>query len=290
MIQYPKTTHATLPSTDGAFGTLNIQRDPPKAIYVPYRQKASEDNMMIDWLNDTDRFQENILNFQRGVNPMVSVSYGNEGMNGGQNRMSEGSGSLNPLGNSTQAYLPYSVMKDGEFRPPIIPPEQYLPLSRLPRIYKPIDTNASKVNMYTADMVNDYESNILNEKNCEINSRNSIKPVLTMNVIPNRKFNIDNPATPPYIFQKVNRPEANINIETGIDYGKNLTIYPNIPSSVRKISNINQVQISAPTFSRPQTSVPKYVSSIRNPLTAFTSSVPYPEKVNNITSLGLTSV
>lgn len=286
MIQYPKTTHATLPSTDGAFGTLNIQRDPPKAIYVPYKQKATEDNMMIDWLNDTDRFQENILNYQRGVNPMVSVSYGNEGMNGGQNRMSQGYGEINPLG-SNQSYLPYSVMKDGEFRPPIIPPEQYLPLSRLPRIYKSIDTNASKVNSFTSDMVSDYESNILNEENCKVNSRNSIKPVLSVNVVPNRKFNINSPETLPYIFQKINRPSANLNIECGIDNGPNLTIYPNVSSSVRT-SGSKRVQISAPIIPQKQEiSVPKHISSIKNPLSAFTSSVPYPTRVNNITSIGL---
>jgi hypothetical protein len=71
-----------------------------------------------------NRACESILLYSRGLNPSVSVSYGNEGNNGGQgvNR-----------GNNTQAYLPYRVIRDGAFRPPVMTQEQLLPLSRQPR-------------------------------------------------------------------------------------------------------------------------------------------------------------
>ena len=50
--------------------------------------------------------------YARGVNPMVSVSYQNYG---------SGAGSVK---------LPYRIMKDGAFRPPIKTIEELLPLSR----------------------------------------------------------------------------------------------------------------------------------------------------------------
>ena len=80
-------------------------------------------------------FVKQIQQFPRGVNPMVSVNYGNSGTNGGQFTSrpgTTGTGQIN-LGRG-QAYLPYRVNREGAFRPPIIPPQDLLPLSRQPRL------------------------------------------------------------------------------------------------------------------------------------------------------------
>ena len=61
------------------------------------------------------------------VNPFVSVSYSNDGNNGGQQ-----SGGITE-GGQKSAKLPYTIMKDGAFRPPVLLQEDLLPLSRIPR-------------------------------------------------------------------------------------------------------------------------------------------------------------
>jgi hypothetical protein len=127
----------TLPSIEGGFGTLNIARDPPKSYFTKYKPKVFDTNLLTEMIDASgDRACESILKFGRGRNPMVSVSYSNNGSNGGQYRFGSGNSSdTAPLtfSGSAQAYLPYRVMREGAFRPPIIPPEQLLPLSRQPR-------------------------------------------------------------------------------------------------------------------------------------------------------------
>lgn len=132
MIQYPKLTHTTLPSVEGAFGSMKILRDPPKSRYTTYRPKVGDDNQMLELIATSgDRICETIQPFARGVNPMVSVSYSNFGNNGGQTRGSSGG----------EAYYPYRIMRDGAFRPPIVAPQDLLPLSRLPRNVTSCATN-----------------------------------------------------------------------------------------------------------------------------------------------------
>jgi hypothetical protein len=73
------------------------------------------------------RSNEAIQVYARGVNPFVSVSYSNHGNNGGQQ-----SGGIT-VGGVQSAKLPYPIMKDGAFRPPILLQEDLVPLSRIPR-------------------------------------------------------------------------------------------------------------------------------------------------------------
>ncbi|MDC3332847.1 hypothetical protein OAV62_01255 [bacterium] len=139
MIQYPKNTHLTLSSPEGAFSTLNILRDPPKSIHTRYIEKVGDTNKITREIDASgDRFCEAIMPFARGVNPMVDVSYSNYGTNGGQNRYIGGSYDANSTnhmsGSLGQVKLPYRVMREGAFRPPIKPPQELLPLSRLPRL------------------------------------------------------------------------------------------------------------------------------------------------------------
>jgi hypothetical protein len=89
--------------------------------------KVGETSSITAMVDDSgDRACEAITRFARGVNPMVSVSYGNEG---------NGSMGGNPTANSgnTAAKLPYRIMDAGAFRPPLMKPINLLPLSRLPR-------------------------------------------------------------------------------------------------------------------------------------------------------------
>jgi hypothetical protein len=140
MIQYPKNTHLTLPSVVGAFGSMNILRDPPKSIHTRYIEKVGDTNKIYEQVDAAaDRVCESILPFARGVNPMVNVSYTNEGTNGGQMRSVQrgtttAADANRPLLGTAAAYLPYSAFREGAFRPPIKPPQDLLPLSRLPRL------------------------------------------------------------------------------------------------------------------------------------------------------------
>lgn len=128
---------ATLPSVEGAFGTMNILREPNKGIFTSKRTKVGEDNLLLNQVDEgTDRACENIRVYARGSNPMVGVSFNNSGNNGG-NR-ANGSGITE--GGNTQAFMPYRILQDGAFRPPILSQEQLLPLSRQNRAWTYVDS------------------------------------------------------------------------------------------------------------------------------------------------------
>ena len=123
MLSYSSLTNSgkvTLPSVDSWGTNMNIIRDPSKSIMTRRRDKVGENNDMLQMIDNSDRSNEAIMRFSRGVNPSVSVSYSNNG------------GSLQNFGNQ-QARLPYSINKDGDFRPPVQAPQDLLPLSRMPR-------------------------------------------------------------------------------------------------------------------------------------------------------------
>lgn len=126
----------TLPSVETWGTNMNILRDPPKSIMTRRRNKVGETSSITQMIDDSaNRACEAIQVFARGVNPCVSVSYNNYGNNGGGQ-----SGGLTGLGapiagTGRQAKLPYTIMKDGAFRPPILTQEDLLPLSRLPRVW-----------------------------------------------------------------------------------------------------------------------------------------------------------
>lgn len=128
------TAKATLPSVESWGTNMNILRDPPKSIQTRRIDKVgstSEITQMID--ESGSRINDTIQVYARGVNPMVSVSYGNN--NSGNSSTAGSSGG--------QAYLPYRIARHGAFRPPIRDPRSLLPLSRLPRLATSAKTNAS---------------------------------------------------------------------------------------------------------------------------------------------------
>ena len=122
----------TLPSVESWGTNMNILRDPPKSIHTRKIDKVGETSLITQMIEDSsDRASEAILVYPRGVNPSVSVSYSNYGNNGGQGQ----AGNLNGLNNTTQARLPYTIMREGTFRPPVLRQEELMPLSRQPRVW-----------------------------------------------------------------------------------------------------------------------------------------------------------
>ena len=97
MISYSGITNygkATLPSV-GSWGiNNNILRDPPKSIHTRRIDKVGQTSEITEMVDESEnRSCEAILQFARGVNPMVSVSYDNFSNNGGQRSGSVNGGS-----------------------------------------------------------------------------------------------------------------------------------------------------------------------------------------------------
>lgn len=140
MISYPKKVGLILPSVESWGTNNNILRDPPKSITTRRVDKplmTSDITEMID--GATDRASECINVYARGVNPSVSVNYTNIG-NNGAGRVMNGMNNVNTNQQPTRIYqpnaaLPYQVLDQGAFRPPVRTPYDLLPLSRLPRAH-----------------------------------------------------------------------------------------------------------------------------------------------------------
>jgi hypothetical protein len=120
----------TLPSVEGFNTNLNIIKDPPKSITTRKIDRISDNIELTKLIDESgDRICEGINKFARGVNPMVSVSYSNIGS------------SLNSNISTNLASLPYKIVDNGAFRPPIIDPQKLQPLSRQNRITSHTITN-----------------------------------------------------------------------------------------------------------------------------------------------------
>lgn len=128
---------ATLPSVETWGTNMNILRDPPKAVMTRRIDKVGETSSITQMIDDSsNRACEAIQVFARGINPSVSVSYSNHGNNGGGGQSGSLTGLAAPIaGTGRSAKLPYTVAKDGAFRPPVLTQEDLLPLSRLPRVW-----------------------------------------------------------------------------------------------------------------------------------------------------------
>ena len=167
---------ATLPSAESWGTNMNILRDPPKSITTRRIDKVGQTSEITTMIDDSEnRACESINVYARGINPMVSVSYDNIGNNGGQrsggvygNSNVPGQGIMS-VGGQTQAYLPYRVMRDGAFRPPVVNQTDLLPLSRLPRIWttaftKPgfVDFSKKMKTCGTAENTKEVKTTLLN--------------------------------------------------------------------------------------------------------------------------------
>jgi hypothetical protein len=122
----------TLPSIESWNSNMNILKDPPKSLFTRRIDKVGETSDITSMLDDAgDRSCEAILQFSRGINPSVSVSYNNNTKANGNNGLS---------GNA-QAFLPYRIARDGAFRAPVVSQYDLLPLSRQPRVWTSSFTN-----------------------------------------------------------------------------------------------------------------------------------------------------
>ena len=198
MLSYSSLTNSgkvTLPSVDSWGTNMNIIRDPPKSIMTRRRDKVGENNDMLQMVDNSDRSNEAIMRFSRGVNPSVSVSYSNNG------------GSLQNFGNQ-QARLPYSINKDGDFRPPVQAPQDLLALSRLPRN---ITSAISNPNMPH------FGKELPNSRN--VNSTSSVKSqIISSQVRPTKRYYIQKPFQEAfetnYSIQDVLKKSAESNVST----------------------------------------------------------------------------
>ena len=185
----------TLPSVESWGTNMNIIRDPPKSITTRRRNKVGENNDILKMIDNSDRSSEAILRFARGVNPSVSVSYSNNG------------GSLQNFGNQ-QARLPYSINKDGDFRPPVQAPQNLLPLSRLPRNVTFAVTNPNMPHS---------GKELPNSRNTKTTS--SIKQeIISSQVRPTKRYYLQKPFQEAfesnYMIQPILQKSANSNIST----------------------------------------------------------------------------
>lgn len=118
----------TLPSVESWGKNNNILRDPPKSITTRRIDKVADTSLLTEEIDDSmDRVAESILVYPRGINPMVGISFDNNGSNGGIRT------GQSKLFSNQQTKLPYRVMREGAFRPPILREVDLYPLSRLPR-------------------------------------------------------------------------------------------------------------------------------------------------------------
>lgn len=176
----------SLPSIEGWSTNLNILKDPPRSVMTRRIDKVgstSAFNATVDSAGSGDRITEAILHYPRGINPMASVSYSNNGNNGGQGF--NGSGNA---GGGVQASLPYKIMTDGAFRPPIRTPYDLLPLSRLPRL--PTSVPATK-------SFQDYSKS---RQTCLAKDQERAVKKLTLktSIRPTKTLRLDKPAEAPY--------------------------------------------------------------------------------------------
>ena len=106
----------TLPSVETWGSNMNILKDPPRSIMTRKIDKVGETSFITETIDQSEnRVAESILQFARGVNPRVSVSYSNNSNNGGQL-----SGGISAISNNSgrSASLPYKVNET--FRPPVL--------------------------------------------------------------------------------------------------------------------------------------------------------------------------
>jgi hypothetical protein len=198
----------TLPSVE-AWGTnMSILKDPPKSIYTRKIDKVGQDSSITSMVDDAgDRVNEAIKVFARGVNPSVSVSYNNIGNNGGQGMAGSLTGLNNNLSMSNvQARLPYPVMKDGDFRPPLRAPQDEQALSRRSRAW---------TSQYTAPGFADFTRKLRCATDAE-HTREVKTHTIKGNVRPTAYYKINTPAEKPFEVKYVIQPTVNTSASSGV--------------------------------------------------------------------------
>ena len=231
----------TLPSIEGWSTSLNILKDPPKAIHTRRINKVGSTSSIVEDIDAaTDRACEAIRVYARGTNPAVSVMYSNNGTVGG-NRPCSG----NNCGGTghTEASLPYKIMQGGEFRPPILTQQQLLPLSRQPRAAtcmtgRPGFADYSKrvMNCGTADNTRQVKSAMIT---LNVNTQKSEKRVSPMEKPYEVKYNIQNPVRTSAKSNVNNRALYINNTATTTNDKKYTKVCLNVSANTAKNNNTN---------------------------------------------------
>lgn len=219
---------ASLPSVESWGTNNNILKDPPKSITTYRRDKVGSNSAITEDIDMSgDRVAESIRAYPRGVNPMVGISYngeGNAGIGRGQTLLTKG----------RQAKLPYRVMMDGAFRPPILAPVDLLPLSRMPR-------NLTKINATICNP--DFTKKISCTADKKTYKQNPLQTAYKNNVI----FNIKKPTLISVKGQtketRIKDVRSNVKFETGLQRdvagGKKIREVICAPVDVKAISSQN---------------------------------------------------
>jgi hypothetical protein len=177
----------TLPSVESWGTNMNIIKDPPRSVMTRKNDKVFDTSQITATIAASDdRLCEYINYYARSNNPMVSVSYGE-----GQSEMT--------TTDHGQAYLPYRVVRDGAFRPPVWRQEDLLPLSRLPRNWTTVDARPFEAdytkrvfNCGTAETTKEVRNNIMTIP-CETTKLIGAYPDL---IVPQVKYMLKDPLAP----------------------------------------------------------------------------------------------
>jgi len=147
----------------------SVVRDPPKAGRLRRIDKVADTNeVTLRVAEADDRLNSNIAYYPRGVNPAVTIDFGNNGSNGGMMATTQ---------QRRQSYAPYRLRD--VFRPPIVPQSELLPLSRQARgftsvpssVYDPrYDTKLSRMGGCTEANISAFSRDVkkaVARKQCE---------------------------------------------------------------------------------------------------------------------------
>jgi hypothetical protein len=247
MISYSALTSygkATLPSVEVWNGNFDIVKDPPAGIHTRRIIKVGENNDLLDWNDDSgSRINEMINIYARGNNPMVSVQYSNHGNSGsGLMGVDGGTSGSNMQGIMTSGgggKLPYRIMNEGAFRPPILRQEDLLPLSRMPRLCTSITSKRCRV-----DQTKRIEPDVV-EYFKEIH-----KAPIKVSADSKRSFKKEEPVQPPtninlMVNDNMIKTKVSSNVRKFKDTGnqRNIPTLDN-PLIVSNVDHINQKKIS----------------------------------------------
>lgn len=244
----------TLPAVESWGSNMNILRDPPKQIFTRKIDKVFDTQIteLMAEASVNDRYCENIEVYPRGINPSVSVSYGNYGNNGG--KLLHFGSDKNKLGGwtdeagrsqqwkacqvsngNTMAKYPYRLDLDGDFRPPMYPRERLEALSRAPR---------NVTNLYT----NPFTVKFIDNNSCDTceHKRAIITDILNTNVQATNTYNfgeeqILKTRVPMLDLGRViNNNQINNNITSNMMENRGLTQENYVPQKeIRDINNID---------------------------------------------------
>jgi hypothetical protein len=216
------TSKMTLPSVETWGADMNILRDPPRSIQTRKIDRVGQTSDITQMIQESgDRACESILTYARGVNPMVGVSYGNEGNNGGMRANGRIAGGIvlgSGRGNSgSQSFLPYRIMNQGSFRPPARDIRQLLPLSRLPRLGTSSFTQPGFVDFSKKAMCPGTDENTKGVRKPEQMIKASIRPTAV--------YTIETPVVEPFEVKYVIKNPIQIEGKSGMNTQGQYTNY-----------------------------------------------------------------